>query len=66
MNSSRYPSGELLMTPGQPYYRPDLALVHGRGFGRHAARCAPGILDLLFEVRAQDGLVVELGCGSDP
>jgi SAM-dependent methyltransferase len=52
------------MTPGQPYYRPDLALVHDGGFGHHAERCAPGILDLLSEVRARDGLVVELGCGS--
>jgi SAM-dependent methyltransferase len=46
------------------YYRRDLALVHHRGFGFHADACAPGILALLAGVRARDGLVVELGCGS--
>jgi SAM-dependent methyltransferase len=44
------------------YYQPDLALVHDRGFGQYAGRCAPGILELLSEVR--DGVVLELGCGS--
>jgi SAM-dependent methyltransferase len=44
------------------YYRHDLALVHARGFGKHADRCAPGILDLLAPVR--DGLVLEVGCGA--
>ena len=48
----------------EPYYRPDLALVHHRGFGFHADRCAPGILARLEGVRERDGLVVELGCGS--
>ena len=47
-----------------PYYRRDLALVHHRGFGFHADDCAPGIERLLERVRARDGLVVELGCGS--
>lgn len=46
------------------YYRRDLALAHHRGFGFHAAACAPGILDLLQPVRARRGLVLELGCGS--
>jgi SAM-dependent methyltransferase len=50
--------------PGAPYYRRDLALVHHRGFGFHADDCAPGILRLLEGVRARNGLVVELGCGS--
>ncbi len=27
-----------------PYYARDLALVHARGYGQHADRCAPGIL----------------------
>jgi len=45
-------------------YRSDLAHVHHVGFGSHADRCAPGILALLEPVRARDGLVVELGCGS--
>lgn len=46
------------------YYRADLAHVHHVGFGFHADRCAPGILRLLEPVRARNGLVVELGCGS--
>jgi SAM-dependent methyltransferase len=45
-------------------YRPDLAAVHHRGFGFHATSTAPGILKLLAPVRARDGLVLELGCGS--
>jgi SAM-dependent methyltransferase len=44
------------------YYQHDLALVHARGFGKHADRCAPGILDLLAPVRG--GLVLEVGCGA--
>ena len=44
------------------YYQHDLALVHARGFGQHADRCAPGILDLLAPVKG--GLVLELGCGA--
>ena len=48
----------------QRYYRPDLALAHHRGYGFHADACAPGILALLEPVRARDGLVLELGCGS--
>lgn len=47
-----------------PYYRPDLASVHHRGFGFHADRCAPGILRLLEPVLERRGLVLELGCGS--
>jgi SAM-dependent methyltransferase len=50
--------------PDSPYYRRTLALVHDLGFGFHADMCAPGILTLLESVRARDGLVVELGCGS--
>ncbi len=48
----------------EPYYRRDLALIHHLGFGFHADACAPGILDLLGPVRARDGLVLEIGCGS--
>ena len=44
------------------YYRHDLALVHARGFGEHADRCAPGVLDLLAPVKG--GLVLEVGCGA--
>ena len=50
--------------PHEPYYRPDLALIHHLGFGFHADDCAPGVLRLLEPVRQRDGLVVELGCGS--
>lgn len=46
------------------YYRSDLSLIHHRGFGFHADRCAPGILALLGPVRDRGGLVLELGCGS--
>jgi len=45
-----------------PYFQRDLALVHAKGFGKHADRCAPGILDLLAPVRG--GVILELGCGS--
>jgi SAM-dependent methyltransferase len=48
----------------QPYYRSDLALVHDKGFGFHADRCAPGVLALLAPVRARGGLVLEVGAGS--
>lgn len=48
----------------EPYYRRDLALVHHLGFGFHADRCAPGILQLLEPARERGGLVLELGCGS--
>jgi SAM-dependent methyltransferase len=48
----------------EPYYRSDLALVHHRGFGFHADLCAPGIIELLEPVRARNGLVLEVGCGS--
>jgi SAM-dependent methyltransferase len=47
-----------------PYYGPDLALVHHRGFGFHADACAPGILALLEPVREHGGQVLEIGCGS--
>ena len=52
------------MTDDGTYYRDDLALVHHRGFGLHADLCAPGIIELLEPVRKQDGVVVEIGCGS--
>ena len=46
------------------YYGDDLALVHHLGFGFHADACAPGILRRLSDVRARQGLVLEVGCGS--
>jgi len=48
----------------RPYYRPDLALIHDRGFGFHADACAPSILRILGPVKERDGLVLEFGCGS--
>src|ERR687893_358431 len=51
--------------PGDdPYYREALARLHHEGFGFHADACAPGILALLEPIRAREGLVVEVGCGS--
>ncbi|HYA68508.1 MAG TPA: class I SAM-dependent methyltransferase [Acidimicrobiales bacterium] len=50
--------------PRPPYYRDDLAMIHHVGFAFHADACAPGIIERLKPVRARNGLVVELGCGS--
>ncbi len=52
------------MTPSEPYYRRNLALVHHLGFAFHAERCAPGILERLRPVLDAGGVVLELGCGS--
>jgi SAM-dependent methyltransferase len=52
------------MTNDDPHYRRDLALVHHRGFGFHADGCAPDLIELLAPIRARDGLVLEIGCGS--
>jgi SAM-dependent methyltransferase len=51
-------------TSGGVSYRHDLAIVHHRGFGFHAAACAPGIVEFLAPVRARLGMVLELGCGT--
>jgi SAM-dependent methyltransferase len=48
----------------EPYYRRDLALVHHLGYGFHADRTSESIVQLLAPVRARDGLVLEIGCGS--
>ncbi len=50
------------MSDESPIYRRDLAYIHDQGYGRHADRCAPGILALLEPVRG--GVVLEVGCGS--
>ncbi len=52
------------MADAESLYRRNLALVHHKGFGFHAAACAPGILEILAPVRARSGLVLELGCGT--
>ena len=46
----------------EPYYKPDLALVHHLGFGFHADMCAPGVLALLEPYLG--GTILEFGCGS--
>jgi SAM-dependent methyltransferase len=45
-------------------YRRDLAMVHHRGFAGHPDNCAPGVIEFLAPVRARNGLVLELGCGT--
>jgi SAM-dependent methyltransferase len=61
---NRRPGHDRNQPSDAPYYRRDLALVHHLGFGFHADLVAPGILKLLEPIRARNGLVVELGCGS--
>lgn len=45
-------------------YGPDLAHVHDTGFGDFARDAAPGLLARLRATGIDDGLVVDLGCGS--
>ncbi len=45
-------------------YREDLAYIHDDGFGEHARKAAPGIIQLLKELGVARGHVVDLGCGS--
>lgn len=52
------------MGDDEGYYREALSRIHHEAFGFHADACAPGILDLLDDVRSRDGLVLEIGCGS--
>lgn len=49
---------------GDVPYREALARIHHEAFGFHADACAPGLLDLLEDVRSRGGTVVEIGCGS--
>jgi SAM-dependent methyltransferase len=46
------------------FYRNDLAYIHDAGFGHFARSAAPILLDALKRSGFDDGLVVELGCGS--
>lgn len=46
-------------------YGEDLAYIHDAGFGGFALGAAPGILAVLRENGIGDGLVVEMGCGSE-
>lgn len=45
-------------------YRSDLAYIHDVGYGDHALKSAPGILDILAQNNISEGLIVDLGCGS--
>lgn len=53
------------MAGGAPtLYGPDLAHVHDVAFGAWARDAAPFVLARLREAGVEDGLVVDLGCGS--
>jgi SAM-dependent methyltransferase len=45
-------------------YRKDLAYIHDAGFGDFARNAAPVLLDALRHRGVQEGLVIDLGCGS--
>lgn len=45
-------------------YHSDLADIHDRGFGDFARTAAPALLEMLRRHGINDGLVVDLGCGS--
>ena len=45
-------------------YAEDLAYVHDVGFGEFAEGSSPGLLSLFRSAGLDDGLVVDLGCGS--
>lgn len=45
-------------------YGTDLAYIHDAGFGEFALQSATGLLKLLRQNGVDDGLVVDLGCGS--
>jgi SAM-dependent methyltransferase len=45
-------------------YGPDLAYIHDSGFTDYARNAVPGLLRILRSHTVNDGLVVDLGCGS--
>ncbi|MCP2729365.1 class I SAM-dependent DNA methyltransferase [Limnofasciculus baicalensis] len=45
-------------------YQEDLAYIHDVGFGAFASQSAPGLLEILHQKGIENGLVVDLGCGS--
>jgi SAM-dependent methyltransferase len=45
-------------------YGDDLAYIHHEGFGDFARDAGPGLLALLREAGIDDGVVIDLGCGS--
>jgi SAM-dependent methyltransferase len=52
------------MSPRPEFYGDDLAYIHDAGFVSFANGCAPGLLSILRATGINDGLVVDLGCGS--
>ena len=46
------------------WYREDLAYIHDVGHSDFALKSAPDILEILSRSKIQEGLVVDLGCGS--
>lgn len=46
------------------FYADDLAYIHHTGFGAFAREAAPGLLEMLRRSGVNQGLVVDLGCGS--
>ena len=46
------------------WYKKDLAFIHDVGFSDYALKSAPGILDILTRSKVNNGLIVDLGCGS--
>jgi SAM-dependent methyltransferase len=52
------------MSAPQPLYGDDLAYVHDVGFSGFANAAAPGVLKMLAGAGIQDGVVVDLGCGT--
>ena len=46
------------------WYKEDLAYIHDVGFSDFALKSAPGILKILQENKLEEGLIVDLGCGS--
>lgn len=46
------------------WYREDLAYIHDVGFRTYTLQALPGILAILKQQGLQEGLIVDLGCGS--
>lgn len=46
------------------WYKEDLAYIHDIGFRSYVLQAMPGILAILNQHGIQDGLIVDLGCGS--
>lgn len=62
MNYERFEAMPAFKSPTA--YHSDLADIHDRGFGDFARTAAPALLEMLRRHGINDGLVVDLGCGS--